>query len=130
MYRTHGLDTISGCSIAISATYYLQLFLDNPPYHEPLLPALGGLTGIEAHLTHDLDKFKENDVVPFFIFDGQSMVGQAEVAVKRGRMANAKTDEAWEQYFASRAEDAVNAFGSNAGMMCFCDLPRETDMLT
>lgn len=116
VHRTHGLDAITDCSIAICATYYLHLFLDNPPYHEPLLPALGGLTGIEAHLTQDLAKFKEHDVLPLFIFDGQNMAGQAETTVKKMRLANRKTDEAWEQYFASRAEDAVASFGANGGM--------------
>ena len=114
--RTHGLDVISDCSIAICATYYLHLFLDNPPYHEPLLSALGGLTGIEAHIAKDLDKFKEHDVIPFFIFDGQSMVGQAETTVKKSRGANRNTDEAWKQYFASRAEEAVASFGANGGL--------------
>lgn len=114
--RTHGLDAISDCQIAICATYYLHLFLDNPPYHEPLLSALGGLTGIEAHLSKDIDKFKEYSITPFFVFDGQSMVGQAETTVKNSRQANRKTDEAWEQYFASRAEDAVASFGANGGM--------------
>lgn len=115
-HRTHGLETITDCSIAICATYYLRLFLDNPPYHEPLLPALGGLTGIEAHLSQDLAKFKEHGVTPLFVFDGQHMVGQAEAAVEKSRLANKKTDEAWEQYFAGRAEDAVASFGSNGGM--------------
>lgn len=115
--RTHDLDVISDCSIAICATYYLHLFLDNPPYHEPLLSALGGLTGIEAHLAKDLDRFKEHDVTPFFIFDGQSMVGQAEATVEKSRAANQNTDEAWKQYFASRAEEAVTSFGANGGML-------------
>lgn len=44
-------------------------------------------------------------------------MGQAETTVKRGRLANIKTNEAWDQYFAGRAEDAVNSFGSNAGMV-------------
>ena len=55
-------------------------------------------------------------MIPFFIFDGQNMVGQAETATKRSRQANRKTDEAWEQYFASRAEDAVTSFGANGGI--------------
>ena len=114
--RTHGIDLVSDTSIAICATYYLHLFLDNPPYHEPLLSALGGLTGIEAHLSKDIDMFKEHGMIPFFIFDGQNMVGQAETTVKNSRLANQKTDEAWEQYFASRAEDAVASFGANGGM--------------
>ncbi|SPN97611.1 related to MKT1 protein [Cephalotrichum gorgonifer] len=112
---THGLDSITDCSIAICATYYLHLFLGTPPYHEPLLPALGGLTGIKAHLSQDLAKFKEHGVTPLFVFDGQSMVGQAETTAKKSRLANLKTDEAWEQYFASNAEQAVASFGANGG---------------
>lgn len=71
--------------------------------------------GIETHLAKDLDKFAEHNVIPLFVFDGQDMVGQAETTVKRGRAANLKTDEAWKQYFNSRPEDAVAAFGATAG---------------
>jgi hypothetical protein len=104
---------MSDCAIAIDATYYLYQFLETSPYFEPLLTALGGLTGIETHLTADLDKFKEHNVIPFFIFDGQPMVCQAEVAVSRAKAANVETDRAWDLYFATRAEDAVTAFGTN-----------------
>jgi hypothetical protein len=76
---------------------------------------LGGLTGLENHLETDLEQWKANKVTPLFIFDGQNMVGQDEVSVKRGRAANKKTDEAWEMYFAGQAEEAVAAFGSNGG---------------
>ncbi|KAF9881057.1 putative XPG domain-containing protein [Colletotrichum karsti] len=112
---THNVSELDDCAIAIDATYYLQLFLDTPPAHEPLLPALGGMTGIEYHLRADIEQWKANNITPFFIFDGQSLAGQEEVAVQRGKLANQKTNEAWSLYFNSEAEKAVTAFGQNSG---------------
>ncbi|KAK7967435.1 XPG N-terminal domain-containing protein [Apiospora aurea] len=102
-------------AVAVDASYYLQLFLDNIPFHEPLLPALGGLTGIESHIEVDLDSWDANKTIPFFIFNGQAVEGQDEVSVQRGKKANAKTDEAWDLYFKSEAHSAVAAFGTSRG---------------
>ncbi|KAI0470857.1 hypothetical protein GGR56DRAFT_116948 [Xylariaceae sp. FL0804] len=97
-------------TIVVDASYYLQLFLDNAPYQESLLPALGGLTGIQYHIQNDLDSWKEHKVQPFFIFNGQSVVGADEVTVQRGKRAIAGTDEAWTLYFQSEAQRAVATF--------------------
>lgn len=113
---THEVSELEDCAIAVDATYYIQVLLDNSPSHEPLLPALGGLTGIQAHIEADLDSWKANKITPFFIFDGQTVTGQDEVAVLRGREAIKKTNEAWELYFTGQAENAVAAFGANGGM--------------
>ena len=113
--RTQALSELEDCSIAIEATYYLRLFLDNRPYHEPLLPALGGLTGIQTHLEQDLKLFQENKIIPFFIFDGQVIVGQDDVTARRGRQAIQKTNEAWSLYFNGNANQAVDTFGANLG---------------
>ncbi|KAH8887401.1 nuclease-like protein [Thozetella sp. PMI_491] len=110
----HAVSEIEDCAIAVDATYYLQLFLDNSPYHEPLLSALGGLTGIQTHIEADLDQWKAHRIIPLFVFDGQVVAGQDEITVMRGRRANEKTDQAWELYFNGRAEEAVSAFGSNS----------------
>ncbi|KAI1485243.1 nuclease-like protein [Biscogniauxia mediterranea] len=112
---TAEVSQLEDTAIAVDASYYLQLFLDNPPYHEPLLPALGGLTGIQAHIESDLDSWKANKTTPFFIFNGQSVVGTDEVTVQRGKRAIAGTDEAWGLYFQSQANEAVAAFGSHRG---------------
>ena len=112
------MSELEDCAIAVDATYYLQVLLDNSPSHEPLLPALGGLTGIQAHIEADLDSWTASKVTPFFIFDGQTVTGQDEVAVIRGREAIKKTNEAWELYFTGQAENAVAAFGANGGMNC------------
>ncbi|OAQ99497.1 hypothetical protein LLEC1_03728 [Akanthomyces lecanii] len=113
------LSELDDCAVGIDATYYLGQILDTTPAHEPLLSALGGLTGINTHINQNLDLWKKNNIIPFFIFDGQSITGQDEVSLKRGRTANAKTDEAWNLYSQSSAEQAVNTFGANPGSGAF-----------
>lgn len=115
--RNHNLAELEDCAIAVDATYYLNYLLDTPPAHEPLLSALGGLTGIQSHINEDLDNWEKNRIIPFFIFDGQSITGQDEVTMKRGREANLKTNEAWDLYSQSEAEQAVTAFGANPGIL-------------
>jgi hypothetical protein len=79
--------------------------------------ALGGLTGIQARLEADLEQFEKHDITPFFIFDGQPLVGQDEVSTSRGLQAHAKTDIAWDLYFNSQADTAVEAFGQITSML-------------
>jgi hypothetical protein len=109
------VSQLEECAIAVDASYYLQLFLDNAPFSEPLLPALGGLTGIQTHIEGDLDSWERNNSTPLFIFDGQSVVGQDEVSVQRAKRAITGTDGAWDLYFQSRANEAVSAFGAHRG---------------
>jgi hypothetical protein len=115
-HRSHLVSEIEDCAIAVDATYYIRLHLDAQPYNEPLLPALAGLTGIQSRIETELDQWEAHRVTPFFIFDGQPITGQDEIAVKRGRQANEKTDYAWDLYFNSRANEAVAAFGQNTSM--------------
>lgn len=109
------LAELDNCAIAIDASYYLGHILDATTAHEPLLSALGGLTGINTHINQNLDLWEKSNIIPFFIFDGQSITGQDEVSLKRGRAANVKTEEAWNLYSQSSAEQAVNTFGANPG---------------
>jgi hypothetical protein len=113
--RAYDIAELEDCSIAVHATYYLSTLLDSQPAHEPLLPALGGLTGIESHINENLNEWQKRNIVPFFIFDGQSITGGDEVALKRGLVANKKTDEAWNLYLRSEAVEAVARFGANTG---------------
>ncbi|KAK4168046.1 protein MKT1 [Cladorrhinum sp. PSN259] len=108
----YSVSELQDCSIAIDATYYLQLQLDEQP-NEPLLSALGGVTGIQTRIEQDLSSWEAHKITPFFIFDGQPLTGQDEVTAKRGREANLKTDSAWELYFSSDPVAAVKAFGQN-----------------
>ncbi|KAF4584459.1 XPG I-region protein [Ophiocordyceps camponoti-floridani] len=112
---TSDIADLQDCAIAIDATYWLNHLLDHSPAHEPLLPALGGLTGIQTHIIENLDNWSSNGIVPFFIFDGQSLTGQDDVTLARRRAANHKTDEAWNLYSQSQAEQAVATFGANPG---------------
>ncbi|KAF4984339.1 hypothetical protein FZEAL_450 [Fusarium zealandicum] len=112
---THDIAELEQCAIAVDATYYLSQLLDNPPAHEPLLPALGGLTGIEAHINENLDLWDKSQIVPFFVFDGQSVTGQDEITLDHSLKANKKTDEAWTLYSQTAAEEAVTTFGANPG---------------
>lgn len=113
--RTAAVSELDDATVVVDASYYLQLFLANAPYQEPLLPALGGLTGVQSHIESDLDSWKANNTTPFFIFNGQSIVGSDEIAIQRGMRAIVGTDEAWNLYFQSQANEAVSAFGSHKG---------------
>lgn len=115
-YSSFPLGELEDCAIGVDATYYLSHLLDHSPAHEPLLSALGGLTSINAHINQDLDQWDNNKIIPLFVFDGQTVAGQSDVSVKRGREANRKTDEAWTLYSQSSGEQAVSAFGANPGM--------------
>ncbi|KAI0875010.1 hypothetical protein GGS24DRAFT_318395 [Hypoxylon argillaceum] len=112
---TAAVSELDDATVVVDASYYLQLFLANAPYQEPLLPALGGLTGVQSHIESDLDSWKANNTTPFFIFNGQSIVGSDEIAIQRGMRAIVGTDEAWNLYFQSQANEAVSAFGSHKG---------------
>ncbi|KAJ8118868.1 hypothetical protein ONZ43_g3907 [Nemania bipapillata] len=72
---TAATSELEDATVVVDASYYLQLFLANAPYQEPLLPALGGLTGVQSHIESDLDGWKANNTTPLFIFNGQS-IGQ------------------------------------------------------
>ncbi|KAK4189625.1 hypothetical protein QBC35DRAFT_132971 [Podospora australis] len=108
----HELEELKDIAVAVDATYYLQSILNVKP-NEPLLSALGGVTGIVSRIEADLDSWDENNTTPFFIFDGVPITGEDAVASQRAREANIKTDLAWELYFNGRANEAVAAFGEN-----------------
>ncbi|KAK7430380.1 hypothetical protein QQZ08_003128 [Neonectria magnoliae] len=112
---THDISELEQCALAVDATYYLSQLLDNSPAHEPLLSALGGLTGIIPHINENLDLWEKHNITPFFIFDGQSVTGQDDISLERGLKANKKTDEAWNLYSQTAAEEAVTTFGANPG---------------
>lgn len=115
-FSIHDITELEECAIGVDATYYLSHLLDNSPSHEPLLSALGGLTGIEEHIVDNLDLWEKHNITPFFVFDGQSVTGQDDVSLERGLKANKKTDEAWRLYSQTAAEEAVSTFGANPGL--------------
>jgi hypothetical protein len=113
--KTRLIAEIKDCTIGVDASHYCNIFLSKYPYQEPLLPALGGLTGIAHHLERDLDLWKENNVTPLFVFDGQPLTGQEDVALRHGLEINARTNAAWDLYFDSKATDSVHAFSAISG---------------
>ncbi|UKZ70548.1 uncharacterized protein TrAtP1_011528 [Trichoderma atroviride] len=110
---TYNISDLEDCTIAIDASYFLSLLLDNDPSRESLLPALGGLTGIHYHIHRHLDLWEKHRITPFFIFDGQSLVGQDEVTLTRARAANQRMDQAWTLYLQTEGNESVNVFKEN-----------------
>lgn len=68
---------------------------------------------IEKGIEDELDCWRDNDISPFFIFDGCPVKGEDKVSISTGREAHAGTDEAWASYAAGDAKIAVAAFGKN-----------------
>lgn len=113
--RSYNVSELQECAIAVDASYFLRQLLEQAEnYNEPLLTALGGLTGIQARIQVELDNWLKNRTTPFFIFDGQPMVGQDEVTTKLGREIQKQTGVAWKLYSEGQAEAAVAAFGECA----------------
>jgi hypothetical protein len=106
------LDNFKGVTIAVDASHYLQQLLEGSP--EPLLPALGGLPlAFESHINSVLDQWKAHDMTPLFIFDGQSVVGQENTALKTAKAAVERAQAAWALYADNQASAAVSSFGSS-----------------
>lgn len=88
--------------------------IDNGPAHEPLLAALGGdPIGLKYHLDIELDRWLENNITPLFVFEGQSIIGKDEMALKSSRAALLKTQKAWNMYGDHQPHHAVKKFGSS-----------------
>jgi hypothetical protein len=77
------------------------------------------LTGIDYHIHQHLDLWDKHGITPFFIFDGQSLVGQDEVTLMRARAANQRMDQAWALYLQTEGRESVNVFKENPGMLSF-----------
>jgi hypothetical protein len=108
---------LANAVIGVDATAYLQHLIDDPPSHEPLLAALGGDPMTLKHfLEAELDLWKENKMRPIFVFDGQTVVGQEEVALLKAKDGLTQTNKAWALYGDNRPENAVHTFGTS-GML-------------
>ncbi|KAI9734469.1 MAG: hypothetical protein M1818_006858 [Claussenomyces sp. TS43310] len=111
------LDNFKGKSITVEASHYLQRFLDTPPYSEPLLPALGGYPlALRTHIEADLDKWSHNEIAPFFVFEGQSIVGKEERTLEAQKTAVEDAQLAWGLYSDNKADRAVSAFGASGAV--------------
>jgi DNA polymerase III delta prime subunit len=109
------LAEMKNAKIGVEATHYLQRMIDEPPAHEPLLAALGGSPiALRQHIEEELDRWKEHQMTPLFVFEGQSTVGKEEIALRNARAALTKTQTAWELYAENQPSDAVKTFGSSS----------------
>lgn len=52
-------------------------------------------------------------MTPLFFFDGQSIVGKEELALRGAVEAVTKNNAAWEPYLNNQAAEAVKAFGKS-----------------
>ncbi|RDW88579.1 PIN protein [Coleophoma cylindrospora] len=103
---------LQGCSIGVEASFYLQRMIDEPPAHEPLLPALGGEPmGLRHHIEADLDHWKEHGIKPVFVFEGQPTVGKDTTTLKNAQEALSETNKAWNNYSEGDSNGAVKQFG-------------------
>jgi hypothetical protein len=108
------LDDLKGYVVAIEATWYFQNLLDTPPSKEPLLPALGGLPlALKSHIEADLNQWEKAGLIPYFIFDGLSIIGEEDISMKAAKESGDRILEAWRLYCNNQATDAVSAFGNS-----------------
>ena len=102
-------------TIAVEATYYLQHMIDHPPTNEPLLAALGGdPIALKHNIELELDLWKDNNITPLFVFDGQSPVGKEDLLLQASKASLSQTQKAWELYADNHPEDAVKTFGQSS----------------
>ncbi|KAM0147589.1 hypothetical protein ACHAQE_010219 [Botrytis cinerea] len=104
------LSDLVNAKIGVEATAYLSNLLKGPA-DEPLLAALGGEPmALKLHIENDLDKWKEHELEPYFVFEGQSVVGKKEMTMRRLKSAIPETEQAWAIYNQGNPTDAVAAF--------------------
>jgi len=98
--------------IGVEATAYLQTIMEENP--EPLLAALGGFPLVlRENIETELNKWKENNMRPVFIFEGQPIVGQDEMTLRNAKTSLEITQSAWHLYGENKPTDAVTAFGAS-----------------
>ena len=113
VYLVSPLDRFENKTIGIDAEEYLHSMLTPPEPPEPLLPAHGG-NGftIKKRIDEDLERFRENGIKPWFVFNGLDVANKNVASVmNEGRKAAAVLEEAWKIYDRGQGEDAVVCFG-------------------
>jgi hypothetical protein len=102
--------------LGVDAGAYLARLIEEPHAYEPLLPALGGEPiGLKQNIEKELDRWAENHIRPLFVFDGQSIVGKEDTALRQAKTALTKTAKAWDLYNKNSPGEAVIAFGTSGG---------------
>jgi hypothetical protein len=100
--------------IGVQATEYLKHMIGGPPAQEPLLAALGGEPiALKHYIGEELDRWKQNKMRPLFVFDGQSIIGKEDMALRVSIDALERTRKAWVLYVDNEPSEAVTTFGSS-----------------
>lgn len=100
--------------IGVQATEYLKHMIREPPAQEPLLAALGGEPiALKYYIGEELDRWKQSEMRPLFIFDGQSIVGKEDMALRTSMAALERTKKAWTLYGENEPSEAVKTFGTS-----------------
>ncbi|GAB7363951.1 hypothetical protein MBLNU230_g4513t1 [Neophaeotheca triangularis] len=112
---TGALEEMRGSILGIDAEEFLNSLLTTSLTREPLLPALGGLPfALESHLEIFVHNCRDAGIKPFFIFNGiDTAVRDRATVSKECKQAARSLDEAWKQYDATKADDAVAEFGKS-----------------
>lgn len=112
------MGDLENAVIGVEATSYLQNLIERPPTHEPLLAALGGdpMT-FTRHIETELRQWKDNNMKPLFVFDGQTNVGRDEIALRKAKAALEETEKAWQLYADNHPDDAVKTFGNSGRLL-------------
>lgn len=109
------LEEMRDSTLAIDAEEFLNSLLTTSLTREPLLPALGGLPfALESHLKTFTDNCTVAGIKPYFAFPGlDTAVRDRATVAKESKEAARSLDEAWKQYDATKADDAVAEFGKS-----------------
>ncbi|KAI9733347.1 MAG: hypothetical protein M1834_003431 [Cirrosporium novae-zelandiae] len=111
--QTLPLAALKGTRIGIDATNYLEQYLSNPKYKEPLLPAHGGtLFGFRGVVEGNLNILRSFEITPVFVFNGMDF-GKGETSLASFTTALQANAQAWDFYDRQQAEKVVEIFGSS-----------------
>ena len=111
--QTNSFSDLDGSTIGIDASFYLDRFLNQAPFKEPLVSALGGLPfALRTHIENELQTFTNHRITPLFVFHGLD-VGRTFRPFKSSDDAAKTNAEAWRLYNEHHAEKAVETFGNS-----------------
>jgi hypothetical protein len=71
---------------------------------------------LKQHIETELNRWKDNNMRPLFVFDGLNVVGKDEIILEAARVALQKTNHAWNLYGDNAPAEAVTAFGASGAV--------------
>ncbi|KAI9729123.1 MAG: hypothetical protein M1828_000208 [Chrysothrix sp. TS-e1954] len=112
--QSNFLTDLKDAVIAIEADWFLDRILTNPPAHEALLPALGGLPfGLKKCVNSELATLHDAGITPIFIFNGMQ-VGDSYRPFHEANSIQRASAQAWDSYLKDmNAAQSVKAFSAS-----------------